>query len=98
MANMYASGGTVQWFVEGEGWRDLGSFTYAELVENPLPEPPMPPVDDFMLDVFEQSFTFTGTFEASPEFYGIVVGLQLQYGLRELHRDLGRYARWPHTN
>lgn len=42
--------------------------------------------------------TLTLSFAPSPEFLGIVVGIQLQYGLRDLHRNLGRYAQWPYTN
>ncbi len=42
--------------------------------------------------------TFTCAFAPSPEFMGVIVGMQLQYGLRELHRTLGRYLKWPYTN
>lgn len=42
--------------------------------------------------------TFRGKFVPSPEFDAVMVGLRLRYGLRELHRNLGRYARWPYTN
>lgn len=99
MANISASGGTISYFVEGEGWRDLGSFTYAELVENPPPDPPIPPNDDkWSKYVVGRTVTLSASFEPSPEFYGILVGLQLQYSLRELHRNLSRYASWPYTN
>lgn len=45
-----------------------------------------------------QTFTLRGTFTPSPEFWGILVGMQLRYGLREVHRNLGRYTCWPYTN
>jgi hypothetical protein len=47
--------------------------------------------------VFEP-ISITVKFTPSPEFWGIIVGMQLQYGLRELHRNLARYASWPYTN
>lgn len=37
-------------------------------------------------------------FKPSPEILEILVGMQLSYGLRELHRNLGRYCSWPYTN
>lgn len=45
-----------------------------------------------------EPITVTAKFTPSPELWGILVGLQLQYNLRELHRSLARYAYWPYTN
>lgn len=45
-----------------------------------------------------QTFTLRGTFTPTPAFWGFIVGLQLQYNLRQLHQNLGRYTRWPYTN
>jgi hypothetical protein len=49
--------------------------------------------------VFE-TVSVTATFAPSSEFLGILVGMQLEYNLRELHRklDISRYLRWPYTN
>lgn len=48
--------------------------------------------------ILDRTFALTGTFTPSPAFWGILVGMQLQYNLRELHKKLGRYSNWPYTN
>lgn len=48
--------------------------------------------------LLNKTFTITAKFTPTPEFWGILVGIQLRYGLRELHRNLGRYCQWPYTN
>lgn len=45
-----------------------------------------------------RGLTFHGVFIPTPAYDAFVVGLSLQYGLRELHRNLARLAAWPYTN
>lgn len=73
--------------VEGESF-DLTQYTYPCVVE---------PVQ-FDRSILDKTITITAKFEMSPEFWGIIVGWQLQYSLRQLHQNLGRYTRWPYTN
>lgn len=95
MADIIISGSVkISYFTEDGGWVDFGNALDISLG---VPEPQSQ-------DSFQQQArriigqTFSIPFTPSPEFWGIIVRMQLQYNLRELHRNLGRYLNWPYTN
>lgn len=89
-----SSGAAVSYLgVDGE-WHDLG-ITSATFELVPMADVEIDPIKSPIRDIIGK--TFTMTFDGSA-LWRHMVGLQLQYNLRELHRNMGRLTRWPNTN
>ncbi len=48
--------------------------------------------------VIGATITFRLSDDAATFLHNLIVGAQMTYRLREVHRNLGRYTRWPYTN
>lgn len=106
MSDIFISGPATLWFApigtkipsEDESFEDAGWVLVEEWFNGTALEiyecEDASPKREF---VFEP-ISITATFTPSPAFWGILVGMQLQYNLRELHQRLGRYSNWPYTN
>lgn len=91
MATYHCKGGTVT--LNGKEV-PLGSLA----ITNDSPAAERKPFATPNFEGFSVTMSFTIDPKAYDIMYRIFVGTNINYNLRQLHQNLGRYMRWPYTN